>query len=188
MIVDSPRALREALYSTRMRRRTHPVGSWPNRRAGQHWCRFGQAYWRRGSGTALLRAAVGGGSGVVGREVRTMRVAMRVAGVASGSSGGAGSPFESSASTPDLMALAHVAARARPAARQRLADIVALAGALARTSRLGQAAEVIRLLRATDEQGQAWLSLIRQVAADGDHEAARALTDASAAGRGRRKA
>ncbi|WP_143050300.1 hypothetical protein [Streptomyces sp. 2231.1] len=103
---------------------------------------------------------------------------MRAVGVASSSSRGAGAPLEFSASTPDLIALAHAAVRARPVARERLADAIALARALARTSQLGQAAQVIRLLGATDEQGQAWLSLVRQIAADGDDEAARALADA----------
>ncbi|MFF8867805.1 hypothetical protein ACF08B_37830 [Streptomyces sp. NPDC015139] len=103
---------------------------------------------------------------------------MRAVGVASSSSRSAGTPLEFSASTPDLIALAHAAARTRPVARERLADAIALAVALARTSQLGQAAQVIRLLATTDEQGQAWLSLVRQIAADGDDEAARALADA----------
>ncbi|MBL1082285.1 hypothetical protein JK359_09865 [Streptomyces actinomycinicus] len=111
------------------------------------------------------------------RDIRTMRVAVRAAGIGSGSAPDTKEPCHSSRST-DLVALARDAARARPAGEERPTDVVALATALARVSRPRSAARVVRLLPAGDERGRAWLAVIRRTAADGDFDTALSLKDA----------
>ncbi|MGW7461161.1 hypothetical protein [Streptomyces sp. NPDC054797] len=107
-----------------------------------------------------------------------MRAVVRAAGMGSGPSADAGIAARSSPCAADLATLARAAAGIRPAGRERPADLVILAAVLARVPDLQRALDVVRLLHGPAEQAPAWLAVVRETAAGGDHTAALALVEA----------